>query len=135
MDDVKNYLGRGWAFPIGFTKSFGAEMVSAEEDIRQSLRILFATSPGERIRRFDYGCPARRWVFGDITLSEKTMIADAIRQAVLYHEPRIEVLSVRVDFHEPEKGVLWIELEYCVKQTNSRSNMVFPFYLREGSDL
>ncbi len=135
MDDVKSYLGRGWAFPVGFTKAFGAEMVLDDEDIRQSLRILFATSPGERMRRFDYGCPARQWVFSDITLSEKTMIADAIAQAVLYHEPRIEVLSVKADFHEPEEGTLWIELEYRVRQTNSRSNMVFPFYLREGTDL
>ncbi len=135
MDDAKSYLGRGWAFPVGFTKDFGAGMVSDDEDIRQSLRILFATSPGERMRRFDYGCPVRRWVFGDITLSEKTMIADAIRQAVLYHEPRIEVLTVRVDFREPEDGALWAELEYRVRQANSRSNMVFPFYLREGTDL
>ncbi len=135
MDAPNSYLGRGWAFPPAFTKECGAEMTAGEEDIRQSLRILFATSPGERIRRFDYGCGVRRWVFADITLSEKTMIADAIGQAVLYHEPRVEVLSVRADFHEPEEGVLWIELDYRVRQTNSRSNMVFPFYFREGTDL
>ncbi len=135
MDDVKSYLGRGWAFPPGFTKESGVDMASDEDDIRQSLRILLSTSPGERTRRFDYGCGIRRWVFADITLSEKTMIADAVEQAVLYYEPRIEVLSVKVDFHEPEQGVLWIEIDYKVRQTNSRSNIVFPFYFREGTDL
>ncbi len=135
MKEVKSYLGRGWAFPVGFTKGLGVDMVSDEEDIRQSLRILISTTPGQRTRRGDYGCAIRRWVFEDITLSEKTLIADEVRQAVLHHEPRVEVLSVKVDFREPEHGVLWIEVDYRTRATNSRSNMVFPFYFREGTDL
>ncbi len=135
MDEVKSYLGVGWAFPPAFTKESGAEMVSGEEDIRQSLRILLSTAPGERMMRFDYGCGIRRWVFAEITLSEKTMIADVVEQAVLEHEPRIELLSVKIDLGEPAQGVLWIALDYRVRETNSRSNMVFPFYFREGTDL
>ncbi len=130
-----DYLGRGWAFPVAFNKNTGAEMSNGEEDIRQSLRILLSTSPGERTMRFDYGCAIKRWAFAEITLSERTMMADAIEQAILAHEPRIEVLAVRVDFREPNEGVLWIEVEYRVRQTNSRSNMVFPFYFLEGTDL
>ncbi len=135
MSESKSYLGRGWAFPPRFIKGQGVAMVAQEEDIRQSLRILFSTSPGERVRRLEYGCGLRRWVFGEITLSERTMIADEIAGAVLFHEPRVEVLSVRVEMREPERGVLWIELDYRVRQTNSRSNLVFPFYFLEGTDL
>ena len=48
----KSFLGKGWSFPPAFDKKLGSvEMVSMEEDIRQSLEIYFGTKPGERIMR------------------------------------------------------------------------------------
>ncbi len=110
-------------------------MVSGEADIRQSLVLLFSTRVAERLMRFDYGCSVSQWVFSGMTLSEKTLIADAVEQAILYHEPRIRVESVRVELKEPSEGVVWIEVSYRILQTNSRSNMVYPFYFREGTNL
>lgn len=110
-------------------------MASEEEDIRQSLAILFSTTPGERLMHFDYGCNIRQWTFAQMTLSEKTMITETIKQAVLYFEPRIKVIKITVETKEQLEGILWIELEYMVRQTNSRNNMVFPFYFMEGTNL
>lgn len=134
MDD-RAYLGKGWAFPPEFIEGQGTGMVATEEDIRQSLAVLFSTSPGERIFRADYGCSLRRWVFTEMTLSEKTLIVDAIRQAVLFFEPRITVEAVDARVEDTAGGILWISLTYRVRQTNNRSNMVYPFYFREGTSL
>ncbi len=130
-----NYLGSGWAFPPAFVNGFGAEMASAEEDIRQSLEILFSTMPEERIFNVEYGCPIHRWVFEKMDMSVETLIADAISRAILYFEPRIDVEKTEVKIKDPTEGILWIHLQYRVRQTNSRSNMVYPFYFKEGTNL
>ncbi|KAA6345992.1 hypothetical protein EZS27_005572 [termite gut metagenome] len=135
MEEKKSYLGTGWGFPLVFIKNVGVSMVNDEEDIRQSLQILFSTFPGERIFRFEYGCNIRQWVFGNINLTEKTMIADSIKNAILYYEPRIRVEKIEVDGKDAEKGILWINLDYWIIQVNSRSNMVYPFYFKEGTNL
>lgn len=135
-EEIKNgYLGIGWAFPPVFVKERGIEMVRTEECVRQSLQVLFSTTPGERIFRFDYGCNIRQWVFDEINLSTKTLIIDTIKQAILYYEPRIDINKIEVEVKDALEGILWINLDYTIRQTNNRSNMVFPFYFREGTNL
>ncbi len=133
MDD-KTYLGTGWAFPVRFNQH-GVHLVSDEEDIWESLRILFSTIPGERVFRYNYGCPIDKWVFSKIDLSERTMIIDIIEQAIRDGEPRIITNSVDVEIRDAIEGVLWIKLEFTIRQTNSRSSLVYPFYFLEGTQL
>lgn len=131
----ESYLGIGWAFPPSFVSGFGAEMASSEEDIRQSLEILFSTTPGERIFNTEYGCPIRQWVFEKMDVSAEAMIADAISRAILYFEPRIDVEKTEVKIKDPLENILWIHVQYRVRQTNSRSNIVYPFYFKEGTNV
>ena len=134
MSDVK-YLGTGWGFPVSFQKQSGVTMVSGEEDIRQSLNILFSTLPGERIFRFEYGCDLRQWVFSKLTVTEKTGICREIEYAILEGEPRIEIESIDVEIKNEKEGILWIHVRYLIRRTNSRSSMVYPYYLKEGTNL
>jgi phage baseplate assembly protein W len=131
----KSFLGTGWAFPPAFIKNQGAEMVSEEEDIEQSLKILFSTNLGERIFRFDYGCNIRQWIFDDINLSTKTLMSETIEQAILDFEPRINVEKIEIETKDFADGILWINIEYSIPKINSRKNMVFPFYFKEGTNL
>lgn len=130
----KPYLGKGWAFPPHFEKSSGTALEEPEEDIQQSLEILFSTKPGERLFRFDYGCAIHEWVFSSMNLSEKTLITDAIEQAILNGEPRITLDSIDVGIKDQYEGILWLDITYTIKTTNSRKNMVYPFYFKEGTD-
>jgi len=134
MED-KPYLGIGWSFPVSFDKKDGVSMSYGDEDIRESLNILLSTIPGERIFRPDYGCNIRRWTFSRMNLSEKTRIINTIEMAILEGEPRIILESVDVKIKDEREGILWISIDYLVSQTNSRSNMVYPFYIREGTNL
>ncbi len=133
MED-RHYLGTGWAFPVRFHPK-GVELVSEDEDIQESLRILFSTIPGERVFRFEYGCPINKWVFSKIDLSEQTIISDVIEQAIREWEPRVITESVEVEVRNELEGILWIRISYIVRQTNSRSSMVYPFYFLEGTKL
>ncbi|MDR0802975.1 GPW/gp25 family protein [Fluviicola sp.] len=130
----KTYLGTGWGFPVRFHQH-GVQLVSDEEDIRESLRILFSTIPGERVFRYSYGCPIDKWVFSKIDLSERTMVIDIIEQAIREGEPRIITDLVDVEIRDAMEGILWIQVDFTIRQTNSRSSMVYPFYFLEGTQL
>ncbi len=134
-NDIPNYLGKGWSFPPAFNKENGVEMVAGEEDIRQSLKILLSTLPGERVFRSKYGCYIHRRIFDTITLSVETRIIDDITQAILLCEPRVEVEKVTLNKEQLHEGMLFIHIDYKIRQTNNRSNMVYPFYIKEGTNL
>lgn len=127
------FLGRGWSFPPVVTEQ-GVRMSAYEQDIEESLRVLFSTSPGERVNRYDYGCPLRRYAFEPITVQTLNRMRSDISRAVILYEPRIELEDVSFE-EQPAKGVLLIRLTYTVVRTNNRNNMVYPFYLNEGTNI
>lgn len=110
-------------------------MVVGEEDIDESLRILFTTLAGERVMRPDYGGGMDRHVFARMDATVTTMLTGAIRDAVLHFEPRIALEDIEVDTSGEIDGRLLFELRYRVISTNTRNNVVFPFYLSEGTSL
>ena len=134
MVEDKTFLGTGWAFPPRFT-SRGTVMSSAESDIRESLLILLATTPGERVMQPAYGCGLKMHVFDSINESSIAIIKDVIRKAVLFFEPRVILEQVDVDETESQEGKLLINLRYKVRTTNNRYNLVYPFYFNEGTNI
>lgn len=136
MAEDKSFIGTGWSFPPRFNKAAaGVIMVSGQDDIRESLKILLDTSPGERAMQPGYGCGLRDLVFDNVTTSTIAELKDAIDRAILFFEPRITLNSVTIDSSEQFDGVLKINLDYTVRATNSRSNMVYPFYIKEGTQV
>ncbi|MFA8434707.1 MAG: GPW/gp25 family protein [Marinifilaceae bacterium] len=132
----KSFLGTGWNFPPSFgKKGITAKMVSEEEDIHQSLMILLSTKPGERVHRPRYGCGIHKMVCENMNTSTLTLIEHTIEKAILLFEPRITLNNVKFDFGQEKEGKVLIRLEYTVRLTNTRSNMVYPFYFREGTNL
>ncbi len=127
-------LGTGWGFPPTFSNG-GASvgMVSGEEDIHQSLQILLTTRLGERVMNEDYGCDLREMQFEEIDSRLIGNIQRLVRDAILYHEPRLFVTSLSVDEDADQPGLLFISIEYVVRATNSRFNMVYPYYLNEAT--
>lgn len=135
MDD-KAFLGKGWSFPPEFRKKNNTtSMVKEEEDIRQSLYILLETTPGERIHRYDFGCGIKKFAYEAMTITTQTLMQDIIRQAILNFEPRIILNTIHFNMEQAAEGIMYIELDYIVRTTNNRSNLVYPFYLREGTNI
>ncbi|MEM9903562.1 MAG: GPW/gp25 family protein [Cyanobacteria bacterium P01_D01_bin.44] len=132
-----SFLGTGWTFPPRFTRlsphQGQVEMVSAEADILQSLQIILSTQPGERLMLPDFGCELSQFVFEEIQQGVVTSIRGIVADALLYHEPRIQVDRIDVDTRQAIEGLLLISIDYTVRQTNTRSNMVYPFYIKEAT--
>jgi uncharacterized protein len=128
------FLGTGWGFPPEFSlKNKDVVLVSDAEDIEQSLMIILSTRPGERILNPLFGCRIHDLVFETIDESTKALAIESIQKAILFFEPRITVESVSTDTSRIYDGILLVNINYIIRTTNTRSNMVFPFYLKEGT--
>jgi phage baseplate assembly protein W len=133
--DNNSFLGRGWSFPPTFKKGeYGVVMVQDEEDINQSLKILLSTIKGERIMVPEYGSNMEDLLFEPLTVSFAKRMSAAIERAILFHEPRIKTddISFRQD---TEEGLVELKIEYTIIATNSRRNIVYPYYKNEGTDI
>jgi phage baseplate assembly protein W len=129
-------IGRGWSFPPAFNSAIASvEMLTGEEDINSSLEILFTTATGERILLADYGCDLKPYLFEPLTTTMKTLIADKIKTAILYYEPRIKVEAVELIDDGALEGRIVIDIQYRVRTTNSRYNFVFDYYIKEGTEM
>lgn len=127
------FLGTGWKFPVSLENGEIA-LSSHEEDIRQAIRIILETAPGERLMRPNFGCGIHDYVFAPNNVQTAGLIRFHVEESLRRWEPRIdlETVSVRPDPDAP--SVILIDIVYRVKTTDSRYNLVYPFYLERGSD-
>ena len=136
MDNKKAFLGIGWGFPPEFSEDLNeVVMISEEEDIKSSLEILLSTRLGERVMLPNYGCNLEDILFEKLDRTLITYTKERIETAILYHEPRIDVIKIDVSETDPLAGQLVIKIAYRIRATNSRTNVVFPFYKGEGTDI
>jgi hypothetical protein len=129
------FLGRGWSFPPTFERgSDTVNMLEAEQDIKSSLEILLSTALGERVMEPEYGCNLDKLIFEPMDTTFSTFITEQIRSAILENEPRV-VLDTVDYFTNNLDGRIDISVNYTIISTNTRSNLVFPFYINEGTDI
>lgn len=134
MKKNRTFLGRGWSFPPEFNDQLREPvMVSDEEDISQSLWILLKTSPGERLMLPEYGCNLRKFVFTGIDATSIALMKEMISTAIIKFEARIDLNELVINTDNVLDGLVLIEIQYTIRTTNSRSNLVYPFYLNEGT--
>ncbi len=133
MTASPEFLGVGWRFPIEVDAAAGeVEVAAYEEAIRQSIWIILGTARGERPMRPDFGCGIHDLVFAVGGATTSAAIADAVRDALIRWEPRIELLDVRAAHDVDRPTRLDVLVQYRVRTTNSVFNLVYPFYLDGG---
>jgi phage baseplate assembly protein W len=133
VDTKREFLGRGWAFPVGFDMATGAVAIAEyEDDVKQAIRIILGTAPGERVMRPGFGCGIYDMVFELIDAATLTRVTNLVTQALTLYEPRIELFGVKVDPYQAAEGRLDVSIDYRVRSTNQAGNLVYPFYFREG---
>lgn len=126
---VTPVLGAGWGFPVARQPAPRLAMVADEESVRQSILIILRTVKGERVMRPDFGCNLQELVFAINDRSTQAAAAFEVREALQKWEPRIDVLEVEASAAGDRGEVLLIAIEYRVRSTDNRFNLVFPFYL------
>ena len=138
------FIGKGWKFPVtpdaaceldslGQALDCPVAMVAEEQLISQSIEIILRTARGERLMRPNFGCGINELVFQPNNATTTSRVTQAVREALLEWEPRIDVLDVQTMVSRDEANVLLITIEYRVRTTNNVFNKVYPFYLNQGT--
>jgi phage baseplate assembly protein W len=132
---MSDMLGSGLAFPLGVDHRGGIALARGEEDIEQAIGLILGTVPGERPMRPEFGCEIHQLVFDGIDAEMVGAMDTAIRNALDRWEPRIEVTAIDFDLTRAGEGVLDVLIEYTVRATNRRNNLVYPFYVIPAEEL
>jgi phage baseplate assembly protein W len=130
----RNFLGRGWKYPVEVDRAGGIAMSELDEGIRQSLLIILGTAPGERVMRPSFGCNIHDLVYAPNNLNTASLAAHFCVEALTKWEPRIEEVEAHADPSDNDPNRLDITIKYKVRASNVSRNLVYPFYIRRSDD-
>jgi hypothetical protein len=124
-----DFLGVGWPSPVTLDEQGQVKMASYEDAVRQSIWMILSTARGERLMRPDFGCGIHVQLFMPSSADVMGRLASDVRRSLIEWEPRIDVLDVAVYADDTQTNCLLIQIDYRVRTTNNRFNLVYPFYL------
>jgi len=133
VGEQRDFLGVGWAYPVATDPLRGdVAMARYGRDVREAIRIILETAPGERVMRPSFGCGIHQLVFEEINATTLYAVQSSVREALTIWEPRIELNEVTVDPLQAADGLLIITIAYRIRDTNQLDNLVYPFFYTEG---
>ncbi len=133
---IPTYLGIGWDFPPTFLEKKGeVKLISDIEDIEKSLQTIITTRRGERVMRPLFGCDLTDKIFENLNATQINIMKNRVEEAIILFEPRIDVIKIALDTQNILEGKFLIKVEYIIRATNTRRNIVFPYYLTEATDI
>ncbi len=130
----KEFLGKGMKFPPQVNSATGRFVtVSEEESVKESIYLILMTQQTERPLRPEFGSNIMSYTFMDQNLTQLTMVSRTIRDQIARQEPRINDVQIRMDSGN-QNGVIYFNIAYTITSTNTRDNLVFPFYLNQTTE-
>ncbi len=96
---------------------------SLEESIRQNLRVILATRPGELLMRPFFGAGLTEFIGESNDLLTRRRIHDRVTEAIGQGEPRIELDRVDLDTSPEHPERLRIEIAYRLRRTGSPATL------------
>jgi phage baseplate assembly protein W len=130
-DITDNFLGKGWATPLGTDATAEIALAAYQEDVRQAIRIILGTVPGERVMRPEFGAGLQSLVFEPLSTTTVALAQHRVQEALVTWEPRIDVQNVTASLND-QRNTLLLEIAYRIRATNTFYNLVYPFYLLES---
>ncbi|NDI99688.1 GPW/gp25 family protein [Flavobacterium sp. LaA7.5] len=136
-NEIENhFLGVGWAFPVAFSAgNHRLEQSWYEDNVNDAINIILQTKMGERTMLPDFGSGMQQYFFRQMNATLKGQLEDAVKTALLEQEPRISVQNVTATYADMQNGLVEIYIDYIYNQTNTRHNYVYPFYVKEGTNI
>lgn len=128
MATTADFVGRGIAFPLAVTHAGSIATIGGEQDVERSMRLVLGTAYGERPMRPEFGCRIHDMVFDPVDGSFTGLVAHEVRISLARWEPRIDVIGVTVSRDPDTEGSVLVAVDYVLRSTNDRRNLVFPFY-------
>lgn len=127
-----DFTGKGIAFPFRLDQNGCLVMNSGEERICQSIMLILETCRGERNMRPDFGSDLSGLVFSPRDASTASIIKYEIQQALGRFEPRIELLDISTSMNPGGKSVIYVNIRYRTRASDTVNNIVYPYHLQKG---
>lgn len=132
-DQTRDFLGVGWKFPLQVTPGGKIAQARYEQRIEESIYLILSTAKGERVMLPDFGCGIHDLVFAPNNAGTVAMVTQTVRKALVAYEPRIDVLDINTETAPEQLNLLLIRINYQIRSNNALGNLVYPFYIREGT--
>lgn len=130
---TRDFLGVGWKFPLQVTPGGKIAQARYEQRIEESIYLILSTARGERVMLPQFGCGIHDLVFAPNNATTLTVVVQTVRQALVAYEPRIDVLDINAESAPEEPNLLLIRINYRIRANNALGNLVYPFYIGEGT--
>lgn len=127
------FLGKGFKFPIRVNGRGGLSWSEGEEAIAEAIWLILSTPRRSRVMEPEFGCGAYDYVFAPNNATTRAMVENEVIRALVRFEPRVDVMAVRATPQTDMPNLLLVEVDYRVRGNNAVHNIVYPFYLNEGS--
>ncbi len=129
-----NFLGTGMKFPPEIDAATGHfKTVSGNQTVKESVYLILMTQKTERLVRPDFGSDIMSYTFMETGPTMLSIFRRNITEILLTQEPRISDVDVTTEYREGDGAVI-VSIDYLVRSTNTRDNLVFPFYLNSTPD-
>jgi len=129
---TSDFLGTGWAFPVGVDARGRIALSRRERDIEEAILMILLTPKGQRVMRPEFGCRIHDLIFAANDATTAGLAIYYVEEALAMWEPRIRLLDVSAA-PDPAAGErLLITIRYEIKATYDKRALVFPFYRIPG---
>lgn len=120
--DQGELFGRGLSFPPRVGADGRVAWSEGPDNVRENIRVLLLTRPGERFFLETYGGGLDRSLFEPNTLSTRQVIKDRIEKTLQQWEQRINVESVdvAVDPQDAQSAIATITYKLVATQARER---------------
>ena len=134
MASEREFLGKGWRFPVAVNLTGGISSSSFEENVRESIFVILGTAPGERVKREDFGCRIHDLMFAPNNDETAARAEYYCEEAIYKYEPRIGDVKCHAVPSKDEPNRLDVRITYQIAGKSEKKNLVYPFYLLKPED-
>jgi phage baseplate assembly protein W len=122
-------FGQGLGFPPRVDADGRLTWSVGEDNVRQSIRLILLTEPGERLLREEFGCGLRRFLFEPNTVTTRQLIRDRIAQAIGRWEPRVLLDAVEVEADAESPSLVNVTIFFRLVATQALGRMSLSLQL------
>src|SRR5437899_13050706 len=122
---MSDFLGVGWAFPVGLDARGRFGLARQERDIEQAICMILLTPKGQRVMRPEFGCQIHDLIFAPNDATTAGLAAYYVEEALGMWEPRIRVQEVTAVADSKHPGRLPGGVRYETNEANDSRTAVY----------
>ena len=105
----------GIALPLELDSADGFKMLKTINGlVRQNLKMLILTIPGERVMEPNFGVGLSRYLFENFGQDTMSQISSKIREQVGIYMPAVQIRNITFGTIDPDSNYLAISIEYAI---------------------